>query len=78
MKTKTKEQPPTTTTGGGVTLPHTRGNFLPNILFKHIVFYLIIILRYCLSVKYNSKKIFVQKNIKTGAPGAFSSDFCIL
>ena len=64
--------------GGGVTLPHTRGNFPSNIQFKHIVFYLIIILRYCLSVKYNSKKIFVQKNIKTGAPGAFSSDFCLL
>ena len=28
--------------GGGVTLPHTRGNFPSDILFKHIVFYLII------------------------------------
>ena len=47
--------------GGGVTLPHTRDNFQSNILFKQIVFYLIVILRYCLSVKYNSEKIFVQK-----------------
>ena len=47
--------------GGGVTLPHTRGNIPSNILLKHIFFYLIITYRYCLSVKYNSKKIFVQK-----------------
>ena len=49
--------------GGGVTLPHTIGNFPSNILFKHIVFYLIIILRYCFSVKYNSKKDICSEKI---------------